>query len=36
MVRRFDLQKVLREGGSTVTLRHRLTSSLVVGQVALR
>jgi putative ABC transport system permease protein len=35
MVRRSDLQRVLRDGGSSVTSQHRLTSSLVVGQVAL-
>jgi putative ABC transport system permease protein len=35
MVHRSDLQRVLRDGGSSVTSHHRLTSSLVVGQVAL-
>jgi putative ABC transport system permease protein len=35
MVHRSDLQRVLRDGGSAVTSHHRLTSSLVVGQVAL-
>jgi putative ABC transport system permease protein len=34
-VRRSDLQTVLREGGGAVTPRHRLSSALVVGQVAL-
>jgi putative ABC transport system permease protein len=35
MVHRSDVQRVLRDGGSSVTSHHRLTSSLVVGQVAL-
>jgi putative ABC transport system permease protein len=35
MVHRSDLQRVLRNGGSSVTSHRRLTSSLVVGQVAL-
>lgn len=35
LARRSDLQKVLREGGAGVTSHHRLSSSLVVGQVAL-
>jgi predicted permease len=33
--RRSDLQKILREGGAAVTPHHRLSSSLVIGQVAL-
>jgi putative ABC transport system permease protein len=35
LARRSDLQKVLREGGGAVTSHHRLSSSLVIGQVAL-
>jgi putative ABC transport system permease protein len=35
LARRSDLQKVLREGGTSITSHHRLSSSLVVGQVAL-
>jgi len=35
LARRSDLQKVLREGGAAVTPHHRLSASLVVGQVAL-
>jgi putative ABC transport system permease protein len=35
LARRSDLQRVLREGGAAVTSHHRLSSSLVVGQVAL-
>ncbi len=35
LARRSDLQKVLREGGTSVLSHHRLSSSLVVGQVAL-
>jgi putative ABC transport system permease protein len=35
VVRRSDLQAVLRDGGAAVTPRHRLSSALVVGQVAL-
>ncbi len=34
-IHRSDLQTVLREGGDAVTPRHRLSSFLVVGQVAL-
>ncbi|MEO6195103.1 MAG: ABC transporter permease [Thermoanaerobaculia bacterium] len=35
LARGSDLQKVLREGGAAVTPHHRLSASLVVGQVAL-
>jgi predicted permease len=35
LARRSDLQKVLREGGAALTPHHRLSSSLVIGQVAL-
>jgi putative ABC transport system permease protein len=35
LARRSDLQKILRQGGAAITPHHRLSSSLVIGQMAL-